>query len=166
MKVKDLMTSPVNTCRTSALLGDAAQTMLQQRCGCVPVVDGRGRLAGMVTDRDVCLAVAARHQSPWEIPVRDVMSPNLVTCHIDDDLDAALVAMKENRVRRVPIVDDDRRVRGLISIDDVMRNTGLARGRVASDAAADVLRHICTPHLDIVVSSGRRDRARRVSESR
>jgi len=60
-----------------------------------------------------------------------------------------LVAMKENRVRRIPIVDEDGRVRGLISIDDVIRNTGLTRGRLASDAAADVLRHICTPLPDV-----------------
>ena len=149
MNVKDLMTSPVKTCRISALLGDAARTMLRQDCGCVPIVDGRGRLAGMLTDRDICLAVAARELNPWEIPVRDVMSAKIVTCRIDDDVDAVLVAMKENRVRRIPIVDEDGRVRGLISIDDVIRNTGLTRGRLASDAAADVLRHICTPLPDV-----------------
>jgi len=81
--------------------------------------------------------------------VRDVMSSKIVTCRIDDDVDAVLVAMKENRVRRIPIVDEDGRVRGLISIDDVIRNTGLTRGRLASDAAADVLRHICTPLPDV-----------------
>src|SRR4029079_7228126 len=150
MKVQDLMTSPVKTCRTSALLGDAAQIMLRQHCGCVPIVDGRGRLAGMLTDRDICLAVAARRQNPSEIPVRDVMSPDIVTCRLDDDVDAVLVAMKENRVRRIPIVDEDGHVKGLISIDDVMRNTGLARGRLPSEAAADVLRHICTPQPDLV----------------
>ena len=155
MKVKDLMTSPVKTCRTSALLGDAAQIMLRQHCGCVPVVDGRGRLAGMVTDRDICLAVAARQLNPWEIPVRDVMSPNVVTCRIDDDVEAVLVAMKENRVRRIPIVDEDAHVKGLVSIDDVLRNTGLARGRLPAEAAADVLRHICTPSLDIVGTAER-----------
>ena len=149
MNVKELMTSPVKTCRTSALLGDAARTMLRHHCGCVPIVDGRGRLAGMLTDRDICLAVAARELNPWEIPVRDVMSSKIVTCRIDDDVDAVLVAMKENRVRRIPIVDEDGRVRGLISIDDVIRNTGLTRGRLASDAAADVLRHICTPLPDV-----------------
>jgi CBS domain-containing protein len=155
MKVKELMTSPAKTCRTTALLGDAAQTMLLQHCGCVPVVDGRGRLAGMLTDRDICLAVAARHQSPWEIPVRDVMSPNVVTCTMDDDVNAALVAMKEYRIRRVPIVDANGHVKGLISIDDVVRNTGLARGRLPIEAAADVLRHICTPAEDIVVAQER-----------
>lgn len=75
MKVKDLMTTPVQTCRTTALLGDAVQVMRDAGCGCVPIVDRRGRLAGMLTDHDVCRVVAARHQRPWQIPVREVMSP-------------------------------------------------------------------------------------------
>ena len=144
MKVNELMTSPVKTCRTTALLGDAARTMLDGDCGCVPVVDSRGRLAGMLTDRDVCLAVAARHQTPWEIPVRDVMSPNIVSCLVTDYLETALVAMKEHRVRRVPVVDEDRRVKGIISIDDVIRNCGLDNS-LPADAVIDVLRHICEP---------------------
>lgn len=145
MKVKDLMTTPVKTCRTTALLGDVAQIMLDAGYGCVPVVDRHGRLAGMLTDRDVCLAVAARHQSPWEIPVRDVMSPNIVSCLVDDYVDAALVAMKEHRIRRVPVVDDEGHVRGLVSIDDAIRNTGIAKGQLPAEAVVDVLRHICTP---------------------
>jgi CBS domain-containing protein len=145
MKVKDLMTTPVQTCRTTALLGEAAQVMLDAGCGCVPVVGCHGHLAGMLTDRDVCLAVAARHQSPWEIPVRDVMSPNIVSVPIDAYVDAALVAMKENRVRRVPVVDEEGRVKGLISIDDAIRHTGLGPGRLAAEAVVDVLRHICAP---------------------
>ena len=145
MKVRDLMTVPVKTCRTTALLGDAAQVMLDAGCGCVPIVDWRCRLAGMLTNRDICLAVAARHQSPSVMPVRDVMSPNIVSVSIDEDVSAALVAMKEFRVRRVPIVDDDGHVKGLISIDDAIRNTGIGAGRLPADAVADVLRHICTP---------------------
>jgi CBS domain-containing protein len=145
MTVKDLMTKPVKTCRTTAILGDAARTMLEGHCGCVPIIDARGRLAGMLTDRDVCLAVAARHQSPWEIPVRDVMSPNVVSCLVTDHIDAALVAMKEHRVRRIPVVDEEGHVKGLISIDDAIRNTGLAKGRLPAEAVVDVLRHICAP---------------------
>ena len=145
MKVKDVMTTPVKTCRTTAILGDAARTMLEEHCGCVPVIDSRGRLAGMLTDRDVCLAVAARHQSPWEIPVRDVMSPNIVSCTVADDMEVALVAMKEHRVRRVPIVDDGGHVKGLVSIDDAIRHTGPAKGQLPAEAMIDVLRHICAP---------------------
>ena len=143
MNVTDLMTTPVRTCRTTARLGEAARIMLVAGCGCVPVVDRRGRLAGMLTDRDVCLAVAARHQSPWEIPVRVVMSPNIVSVPIDDRVDAVLAAMKEHQVRRVPIVDADGHVKGLISIDDAIRRIGVGPGRLHAEAVADVLRHIC-----------------------
>jgi CBS-domain-containing membrane protein len=97
----------------------------------------------MLTDRDVCLAVAERHQSPWEIPVRDVMSRDVVSVPIDAHVDAALVAMKEHRVRRVPVLDQDGHVKGLISIDDAIRRTGIGPGRLAAEAIADVLRHIC-----------------------
>lgn len=143
MKVNDLMTTPVRTCRPTTLLGDAARIMLDAGCGCVPVVDRPGRLVGMLTDRDVCLAVAERRQSPWEIPVRDVMSPHVVSVPIDAPVDAVLVAMKEHRVRRVPIVDEDGHIKGLISIDDAIRRTGIGPGRLYADAIADVLRHIC-----------------------
>jgi CBS domain-containing protein len=154
MTVKQLMTRPVKTCRTTAALGDAARIMLEGHCGCVPVVDSRGRLAGMLTDRDVCLAVAARHQNPWEIPVRDVMtSPDIVSCRVSDDVNAALVAMKEHRVRRIPVVDDNGHVQGLISIDDAIRNTGVAKGRLPAEGVLDVLRHICSPEMPQLVGT-------------
>ena len=155
MRVKELMTAPVKTCRTSALLGEAAEAMLAVGCGCLPVVDSRGRLTGMVTDRDICLAVA-RHTEPWSIAVRDVMSPKPIACRIDDYIDTALVAMKEHRVRRIPVIDDLRHLKGLISIDDVIRNTGIAEGRLPAEAVVDVLRHICAPvDEDIVVAAAK-----------
>jgi CBS domain-containing protein len=145
VKVKEVMTTPVKTCQTTAILGDAARTMLAGHCGCVPIVDSRGRIAGILTDRDICLAVAARHQSPWEIPVHEVMSRNVISCAVTDNMETALVAMKEHRVRRVPIVDDAGHVKGLLSIDDAIRNSGPAHGQLPAEAVIDVLRHICTP---------------------
>ena len=154
MKVKDLMTTPVKTCRPSALLGDAARIMLDQECGCVPVVDPHGRIAGMLTDRDICLASVARHQDVREIPVRDVMSPNIVSCLAADHINTALVAMKEHRIRRIPVLDDEGRVAGILSIDDVIRNTGIAKGRLPAEAVMDVLRHICThPEDELVLTT-------------
>lgn len=145
MKVRELMTTPVSTCRTTALLGDAAKKMRELCLGCVPVVDKNGKLAGMLTDRDVCLAIAERPRNPSAIPIRDVMSPNVISCLANDDLDVALVAMKERGVRRVPVVDEKERVRGLLSIDDVILGTGAGRGTVPAEAVLDVLRHICSP---------------------
>jgi len=145
--VKDIMTEPAKTCRITALLGDAARIMFEEGCGCLPVIDARGHLAGMITDRDICLAVAERRKSPWEIPVRDVMTTKVFAVAPGDHIDAALVAMKEHRVRRIPVVNDKGMLKGLLSVDDLIRNTGLARGRLAADAVVDVLRHVCTPKL-------------------
>ena len=151
MTVKELMTSPVSTCRGNACVGEAARIMLEDNCGCLPVVDAHGRLTGILTDRDVCLAVG-RHQQPSKTPVREAMTSQIVACETDDHIDRVLVLMKENRVRRIPVVDKRGAVKGLISIDDVIRNTGTAIGRLPAEAVMDVLRHICTPESDLLVA--------------
>jgi CBS domain-containing protein len=147
MKVKDLMTVPARTCRATEHLGIAARTMLDEDCGCLPVIDTRGRLVGILTDRDICLTVAARHKTPWDIAVKDAMTRKVFTCSSEDPIDRALVVMKEHRVRRLPVVDDEGQLKGLLSIDDLIRNTGYAKGRLASDSVIDVLRHVCTPKV-------------------
>lgn len=151
MTLKDLMTAPVTTCRSTASLCEAARIMLDQHRGCLPIVDAKGRLAGILTDRDVCMAVA-RHCSLAHTPVRDVMTRNVVSCGEDDHLDAALVAMKQHRLRRIPVVNKRGAVKGLISIDDAIRNTGLAEGRLPAEAIMDVLRHICTPEYELLLA--------------
>src|SRR5262245_5499539 len=140
MRVRDVMTAPVATCRVTAPVGEAANVMRQQCVGWVPVVDRRGRLAGLLAARDGGLSQDARQQSR----LRDVMSPNLVSCLPDDDLSVALVAMKEQGVRRLPVVDARGRLKGLLSIDDVILRTGAEKGRVPAEAVVDVLRHICS----------------------
>lgn len=142
MDLKTVMTQPVRTCRSTAPLADAAHSMLVFDCGCLPVVDARRRLVGMVTDRDVCLALA-RGQNPWDVYVRDVMSSPVVSCLVTDHLEVALVAMKAHRVRRVPVVDEAGRVKGIVSIDDCIRHTGLAKGCLPAELVVDVLRHVC-----------------------
>lgn len=147
MQVKDLMTTPARTCRVTAPLAEAAKTMLDESCGCLPIVDARGHLVGILTDRDICLAVATRHERPNDIPVREAMTSRVFTCGPDDPIDTALVTMKEHRVRRLPVVDAKGRLKGVLSADDMVRNTGLARGRLTAEAVIDVLRHVCTPKV-------------------
>jgi CBS domain-containing protein len=151
MTVKELMTSPIKTCRANALVAEAARTMLEQNCGCLPVTDAHDRLAGIITDRDICFAVA-RHQHPSKTPVREAMTSHVVFCTTDDFVERALVLMKENRVRRIPVVDRRGAVKGLISIDDAIRNTGTAFGRLPAEAVVDVLRHICAPEYEALVA--------------
>ena len=93
MTVKELMTTPVKTCRANALVGEAARMMLEENCGCLPVVDAHDRLAGILTDRDVCLAVA-RHQNPLKASVREAM-----TSHVASEL-------WTKHAERVPLFQD------------------------------------------------------------
>lgn len=142
MLVRDVMTRPVKTCRPVTSVGEAAVLMRDGGCGCLPVADAHGKLLGIVTDRDVCLLVA-RQRDPWEVPISDIMSADVRVCRPQDHLSVALVAMKEHGVRRVPVVDAHDHVRGLISIDDVIRHTGPEDAVAPGEAVLDVLRHIC-----------------------
>jgi CBS domain-containing protein len=150
MLVKSLMTRDVKTCRPTSSAGEAAQTMREAGCGCLPVVDGRGRLVGIVTDRDVCRLVATR-RDPWDVPVEDVMAVDVVSCRPVDHVDVVLVAMKEHGIRRVPVVDSSRHVKGIVSIDDVILHSGGDSGPLPSAAVLDVLRHICAAEAPVVV---------------
>lgn len=142
MLVKDLMTRPVVTCTPASSAGEAAEMMHEAGCGCLPVVDVHGQMVGMVTDRDVCMLVS-RRRDPWRVPVGDFMSPEVIACRPVDHVEVALVAMKQNGVRRVPVVDAHDRVKGLVSIDDIIRHTGTGKRTVPAEAVLDVLRHIC-----------------------
>lgn len=142
MLVKDLMNQPVRTCHPTTTAGEAAKAMVATGVGCLPVVDAHRRLVGIVTDRDVCVLVS-RHRDPWDVPVCDIMAGDVISCRASDHLDVALVAMKENGLRRIPAVDAHTHVLGIVSIEDVIRRTGAGRGVIAGEAVLDVLRHIC-----------------------
>src|SRR5690348_9377516 len=86
MRIRTLMTTPVETCGPASSLGEAAQAMRTSGCGCLPVVDAHERLVGMITDRDVCRVVALR-RDPWDVPVSEVMARDVVSCRVGDDLD-------------------------------------------------------------------------------
>jgi CBS domain-containing protein len=142
MRIRTLMTTPVETCGPASSLGEAAHAMRTSGCGCLPVVDAHERLVGIITDRDVCRVVGTR-RDPWDVPVSEVMARDVVSCRVGDDLDVALVAMKQHGLRRIPVVDASGHVKGLISISDVIRRTGTDARALPPEAVLDVLRHIC-----------------------
>jgi CBS domain-containing protein len=150
MLVRDVMTKVVVTCRPASSAGEAAELMRDGGCGCLPVADARGRLLGILTDRDLCLLVGGR-RDPWDVPVSEIMSPHVISCRAADHVDAALVAMKEHGVRRIPVVDGTGQVKGLVSIDDLIRHTGPEKGALPAEAVLDVLRHICQREAPAVV---------------
>lgn len=144
MLVKSIMTSEVKVCAPETSLAAAARVMSSRDCGIVPVVDSQHKLLGIITDRDICLAVATKFQSPEELPVRDVMTQKAYTCSPDDDVRAAMNLMKNHAVRRVPVVTADGRLMGLISIDDLVLRADRHKGAaVSAEDVFDAFRSIC-----------------------
>ena len=144
MLIKSIMTSDVKVCAPDTSLAAAARVMTTRDCGIVPVVDSRGKLAGVITDRDVCSAVATRFRSPEELAVRDIMTTKVYTCSPDDEARAALNVMKNHAVRRVPVVTADGRLAGLISIDDLVLRADSHKGAAVSDEQVlDAFKAIC-----------------------
>lgn len=121
MNVSDLMTTHAATCRPDAPLRLAAQIMWDHDCGCVPVVDDSNRVLGMITDRDVCMAALTQGKSLSEMAVESAMSRAVYGCAPDDDVEKAAGLMRLRQVRRVPVLDADRRLIGVISLSDFAR---------------------------------------------
>jgi CBS domain-containing protein len=120
MKVQSIMTTGVQTCGPDTSLPQAVRLMRETRCGFLPVVDWRSSVAGVVTDRDICMALVNSARKPINITVREVMEHTVHTCAPGDDLQAALATMKRYRVRRLPVVDAVGTLRGVLSFDDVV----------------------------------------------
>ncbi len=144
LRVRDVMTPGPATCRPTDLATEAARIMWERDCGAVPVVDGEGHPIGMITDRDLCMAAYLRGMCLADLGVDSVMARSAVTCAIHDRLDAAEHTMAEARVRRLPVLDANGVVCGLLSINDIIR----ARARSAPrdvDGVLMTLAHISEP---------------------
>ncbi len=134
MKVEQLMIRNPRTCRPGDSLGSAVQQMLDADCGCLPIVseDDPQRLVGILTDRDICMATHRRGRAPQEIEVREAMSTDVRTVGPSEDLLDASAIMRDAQVRRLPVVDADRRLLGLVSLADLAR-AARRRGSTSSE---------------------------------
>jgi CBS domain-containing protein len=137
MKVKELMTQPVRTCRATDGLDAAARTMKDRSCGCVVVVDERERPVAIVTDRDICLC-ALRTLRPLQLlRVSDAMTSPLRTSRPEDKISDAEAAMGRWHVRRLPVVDAAGRLVGILALDDIAREAARDRSLFARPVTAD-----------------------------
>ena len=144
MKISQLMTPDPVTATPDLNLAAAAALMLSADCGILPVVKN-GRLSGVVTDRDLFIALGTRDQKPSALAVGDVMSSALYTCSPEDDVDAVLELMREYSIRRVPVAGFGNTVLGIVSMNDIVLAVGDKKG-VRGPAVVDTLRSICAHH--------------------
>lgn len=127
MIVAELMTKNAMSVTPDSKLADAAQLMWQHDCGALPVLDpSSGRVIGMLTDRDICMACWSRGLAPSEVFVSDAMSQNLVHCHPSETVERAEIVMHANQIRRLPVVDADDHLLGILSLADIVRATEAA----------------------------------------
>ena len=124
MKVRDLMTTDVKSCSSDTNLAAAASRMWEVDCGALPVVDDDGKFIGMITDRDICMAVATRHRLASDILVGEVTSGAIYVCHPTDEVQFALMTMRKEKVRRLPVVNDKGILQGILSTNDIILHTG------------------------------------------
>lgn len=119
MKVDQIMNRDVKACYPQDPLNKAAQIMWEEPCGAVPVVDELSRPIGFLTDRDICMAAYTQGKPLQELRVETAMAKKVVACRADDDLAAAAELMRQHRTRRLPVIDRDGVLVGLLSLDDL-----------------------------------------------
>ncbi len=119
MDVKRLMKHEVRTCHRDDMLNTAARIMWEEACGCVPVVDAESRPIGFLTDRDICMAAYTQGRPLGELGVESAMARSIVSCGSEDDLAHAMQLMRNNSLRRLPVVNASGVLVGLLSLDDI-----------------------------------------------
>lgn len=157
MKVKQCMSKPAVVCQLDDTLHEAAKRMWENDCGALPVMTTEGRVVAMLTDRDICMAAYTQGNPLHAIKVSGVMSRTLYVCRPDDSVQAAEKLMRDHQVRRLPVVDEDGHLSGLISLNDLARASakqmphkadGLNPAQVASTLAS-----ICEPRAVVGIAT-------------
>ena len=120
MKISEVMTRDVQTVRPDQPVQEAASFMLSANAGSIPVTDG-DRLIGMITDRDIAVRGVAKGYGP-DTPVRELMTGEIICARDDDDVEDVASKMSDAQVRRLPIIDRDERLCGIVSLGDLSRD--------------------------------------------
>ena len=145
MKVQDIMKCDVHTCRPDTNLAMAAMQMWEGDFGVLPVLADGGKVVGMITDRDICMAVATKHCDPATIRVEEVTTGEVYGCSPDTDIHEALKIMQRRQVRRLPIISaQDGRLKGILSMNDVvLKEQGGAKAELSAEDVEQTMRAIC-----------------------
>lgn len=159
MNASDLMTTAVQSCRADDNLQRAMQIMWDHDCGVVPVVDGDNRVIGMITDRDVAVAAYTQGRALWQIPVSTAMARQVHGVRETDSLEMVEDLMRRVRVRRVPVLDGQGKLKGILSLHDLARHVQRTASRKAdglrADRIAQTLAAVCEPRAKPVAAESK-----------
>jgi CBS domain-containing protein len=139
--VADVMTRGVRTMTPADTVVQAAQAMDELNVGVIPVCDGQ-KLVGMVTDRDIVVRGVAQEADPRTLKLADVMSTNVRCASEDDDIDEVLSEMADTQIRRMPVVDRQQHLVGIVTLGDIAAkdaddDVGISLGDISTPAEPD-----------------------------
>ena len=137
MRVKEVMTQSAICCGPETNVGRAVQLMWERNVGMLPVVGSDGKLVGVVTDRDICIALGTRNRLPGDLTVGEIATSKVCTCNPNDDVHQALEIMGKRQIRRLPVVDDQRIPQGILSMDDLVVHSEVGKLRGACELASE-----------------------------
>ena len=141
----DLMSRHLLLVRPQEPIGHAARLMRDWDCGALPVVDGGGRLLGMVTDRDITVRLVAQEADTRHCVVSDCMTRDAIACHVEAPIQECMRQMSHHQIRRMPVVNDRKQVIGIISQSDLARHAGNYPGHGERRALANVMCAVSAP---------------------
>lgn len=149
MLVEDVMTEETVICDINESLESIAYKMWNGDFGAVPVVNEYGMPVGVITDRDICMALALRHCNASQLRARDLLHDRFVSCSPKWELKQALKLMAQEKIRRLPVVDDDGHIKGLVSLADmaVVAVSGKKKGSLSKGDFVDAFCNIAVPHI-------------------
>ncbi|HLN99997.1 MAG TPA: CBS domain-containing protein [Pyrinomonadaceae bacterium] len=129
MKVKEVMTPNATAIWITESLADAAKEMWEHDCGVLPIIKDGRRVVGIITDRDICMATAVRDKNPSSISVEEVMNATVYAAAPEEDLEQALKTMREHKVRRLPVLNSEGELEGILSMNDIVLKVKETNGK-------------------------------------
>lgn len=150
MKISTVAHRNVICCSNSDNLDQVARVMWERDIGCLPVIDESGRLCGIVTDRDVCMAAYTQGAPLQAISVRSAMATKVIACTLSDDVQDVERAMSKQQIRRIPVVDDQGRPLAIVSLNDLAR--AAAAGNIPPAEITSTLAAVAAPRRRTVAA--------------
>jgi CBS domain-containing protein len=133
MKVKEVMTPKAQAIWLTESLADAARLMWENDCGVLPIIKDGRKVVGLITDRDICMASAMKDRNPSGISVEEVMTGQVYAVTPEDNIDYAMQQMQEHKVRRLPVLNPEGELEGILSMNDIVLHA-TAPAAVAGEA--------------------------------
>jgi len=143
VRVQEIMTQEVSCGSPATNAAEAAEIMWTKNCGVLPIVADGGHVVGIVTDRDLFIALGTQNRRPADLQMREIMREDPIFCAPGDDVRQALKIMAKQRVCRLPVVDELGGLQGILSVDDVLARTDGA----VKDDAVQALEAISEHHM-------------------